>query len=78
LTGSSGCPTKEGIENITKATEVKALKASPEKALSTAVSKAVISSALFKVREHFISFIHLLELVCSPVLVVMVRMILEG
>jgi hypothetical protein len=78
LTGSSGCPTKEGIENITKATEVKALKASSEKTLSTAVSKAVISSALFRVREHFISFIHLFELVCSPVIMVMVRMILEG
>jgi hypothetical protein len=60
LASSRSTPTEEGVKNITKATqitEVEALKTPAKKAVSAAVTKAVVISALFMVGEHFVSFI---------------------
>jgi len=78
LASGSGCPTEEGIKNITKPAEIKALKASSENAVSPSVSEAVISGTLIRVREDFVGFINLLELLRGTVFVVTVGMILEG
>jgi len=47
-------------------------------AIDTTMSKAVIVGTLLAVTQHFVSFPRLLELVRRPVIVVMVRMILES
>ena len=78
LAGGRSCPAKEGIKDITKAAEIKSLKASPEEPFTATVSKAVIGSAFIRVGEHFVGFVYLLKPLLSSFLVVMVRMIAEG
>ena len=78
LTGGSGCPTKEGIKDITKAAEVKPLKAPPEEPFSSAMPKAVIGGALIRVRQRFVGFVYLLEPLLGSLIMVVVRMMLEG
>jgi len=78
LTGGSSCPTEESVEDITKAAEVKPLKASPKEPFGSTMSKAVIGGALIRVRQHFVGFVYLLELLLGSSLVVVVGMMLEG
>jgi len=78
VTGGSGCPAKEGVKDIAKATEAKPLKALSKGSLGTLMSKAVIGSTLIRIREHLICVIYLLEPLLSPVSVVVVGVIFEG
>ncbi len=78
LSGRRSCPPKEGVKDITKATDVKPFKALPEEPFAITMSEAVIGSALIRVRERFVGFVYLLKLLLSPVLAVMVGVILEG
>ena len=77
-TDGTGGSAEEGIEDIAKTAEIKALKTAPEGSLSTTVTKAVVGAALIRVREHFVGLIYLLELLLSATITVMVRVILEG
>jgi hypothetical protein len=78
LTGGGGCPTEEGIEDITKAAEVKALKTSAEDPGRTGVPEAVIGSPFIRVGEDFVGFVYLFEPLLSPFAVIMVGVVLEG
>jgi hypothetical protein len=78
LAGGSSCPAEEGVENITKAAEVKSFKASPEKPLSTTMPKAVIGSTLISVGEHFVSFIYLFKPLFGPIIAVAVGVIFKS
>ncbi len=79
LAGSRSCASaKESIKDVTKATEVKALKALPEESFAATVSEAVIGSPFIRVREYLVGFVYLLKLLLSPILVVMVGVMLEG
>jgi len=73
----SGAPTKESIEDTANTLKAKSLKAMPKEAFTT-MSEAVIGGSLFRVREHFVGFVYLLELLLGPIILVMVGMILEG
>jgi hypothetical protein len=61
LTGSRSYSAKEGIKDIAKTAEVKALKALSEKPFGTTVPKAVVGGAFIRVREHFVSLIYLFK-----------------
>jgi hypothetical protein len=78
LTGSRSHSAKEGIKDITKTTKIKALKFPSEKSFGTTMPKAVIGSALIRVREHLVSLIYLLKFFPGSVIMVMVGVILEG
>jgi len=79
LAGRSSCPpAEESVKDVTKATEVKSLKALPEEPFAISMSEVVISSALIWVREHLVGFVYLLKLILSPIIAVMVGVILEG
>ena len=55
---SSGCcPTKEGIKNITEATEAKALKTLTKPPLGTTMPEAVIGSPLISISENLVGFV---------------------
>jgi len=78
LAGGRGCSPEEGFKDVTKATEIKPFKTSPEEPLSTAMPKAVIGSALVRVSEYLVGLVYLLKPVRSPILAVVVRVILKG
>ena len=78
LAGGSSRPSEESVKNITKAAEVKPLKASPEDSINTAMSKAVIGSSFIGVGEYFVGFIYLFKLLLSSIIAVAVRVIFEG
>jgi hypothetical protein len=78
LTGGSSCPTKEGIKDITEAAEVKPFKAPPKEPLGFTMSKTVIGGALIRVGQHLVGFVYLLEPPLGPLIMVVVRMALEG
>ncbi len=77
LRGSSSRPAKEGIEDITES-EVKPVSPSPEESFTTAMTEAVIGSALIGIRKNFVGFIYFLELLFSPIATVVVGVILKG
>jgi len=78
LAGSSSCPAEEGIKDITKATKVEPFEAPAEKALGTAMPKAVIGGSLIRVGEHFVCLVYLLKSVLGPIITVVVGVIFEG
>jgi len=78
LTGGRGCSTEEGFKDVTKATEIKSFKTSPEKPLSTAMPKAVIGSTFIRVSEYLVGLVYLLKPLRSPILAVVVGVILKG
>ena len=69
---------KEGIKDITKATEVKPLEVPPEDTFGATMPKAVIGGALIGVREHLVSLVYFLKFLLSPIMVVVVGVMLEG
>jgi len=73
-----GCPTEEGVKNITKPAKIKALKALSEKVTGAGVSKAVIGGTLVRVGEYLIGFTNFLELLRGTIFMVAVRVILES
>ena len=78
LMAGCSCPTKEGIKDFTKATEIKPLKTPSKKTLSTAMPKAVISSALVRIRKHLVGLVYLPKPVRRPILVIVVGVIFKG
>ena len=80
LRSSFGCGSRsseKGIEDIAKATEdIEAFKAFAK--TLTSMPEAVVGCPLIGVREHFISFIKLFELILSPIIPSSVGMVLEG
>ena len=78
LSGSRSCSSKEGVKDITKATEIESLEAAAKELFSGTVSEAVIGSTLIWIGEYFVGFAYLLKFFFCPVITVAVRMILEG
>jgi hypothetical protein len=78
LAGSRSYSAKEGIKDIAKTAEVKALKAPSEKPFGTTMPKTVIGGAFIRIREHFVSLIYLFKFFPGGIIVVMVRVIFKG
>jgi hypothetical protein len=78
LAAGGGYPAKEGIKYIAEAAKVNVFKALPPGFCGKTMPKAVIGDTPFRVREDFIGFIYLFELLRRLIITVVVRVILKG
>jgi hypothetical protein len=76
--GGCGYPAEESVEDITEATKLKALKAPSKKPFGTTMPEAVIGGSFIQVGEHLVSLIYFFEFLPCLVVMVVVRVILEG